>query len=78
MRAVAGRVRQRPSFGWRLARVVWVLMVTLSALVGGILWQAPGPCPAPCRLDARPLLDARPVRDQRPGKADAAATRQRS
>jgi hypothetical protein len=42
--------------------VIWVLSLTLTALVGGILWQAERQCPHPCTMDApQAIMGQRPL-----------------
>jgi hypothetical protein len=71
MRATTGRAHSRigqpsqPGFLATTARIIWVLALTASALVGAILWQARAQCPEPCRIDgvtAQQALKGTPAR----------------
>jgi hypothetical protein len=48
MRATTARLGQsRPGFLATSVRIVWVLTLTISAVVGAVLWQARTQCPEP-------------------------------
>jgi hypothetical protein len=49
---------QPPGFLATTIRIVWVLGLTGSALVGAILWQARAQCPEPCRIDGMTAAQA--------------------
>jgi hypothetical protein len=52
MRATTARLGQsRPGFLATSVRIVWVLTLTISAVVGAVLWQARTQCPEPCRIN---------------------------
>jgi hypothetical protein len=50
--------RSRPGFIATTARILWVLCLTFTALVGGILWQAHTQCPEPCWINGLTPVEA--------------------
>lgn len=47
-----------PGFVATTVRIVWVLLLTATGVVGTILWSASATCELPCRIEPRPPLAA--------------------
>ncbi len=59
------KVREvRPGLFARLFRVVWVVSLTGTALVGGVYWVGKSHCPDPCRIDGPQVAAQQPVPPQ--------------
>jgi hypothetical protein len=56
--APRGGARPHPGFIRTTARILWVLALTGSTLVGGILYQAHRQCPEPCWIDGLTPVEA--------------------
>jgi hypothetical protein len=59
MRAPKAR-EARASLLVRLFRVVWVVSLTGTALVGGVYWIGKSHCPDPCRIDGPQVAAEQP------------------